>query len=214
MFYIFNELSDSTKRRLSKEINVITKTYPKDTIIFNEGDYCKSICFVKKGRIIVKNIFTDGHEIIVKQLEHNDSFGEGLVFSNCSNYKGTFIAVENVELKMITKEDLIHLIDLNTQVALNIFNHLNEQSCMHMEHIKLLSLKKVSSKVASFFYLKYKELGKEFNISFNKTEIAQYLNIERPTFSKELNYLIKSNIIGYNHKRYEIKNPDLLIERI
>jgi CRP-like cAMP-binding protein len=214
MYYLFNDISSIKKRKILSQINLITKTYKKGEVIFKEGDNCTSLCLIKKGKIIAKNLFLDGHEIIIRTLCRHDSFGEGLIFSKNPKYRATFIATENVELQLLSKDDLTKLMSSNPQISLNIFEYLNKQSFINMSHIKLLSLKKVSSKVASFFYLKFNEEGKEFQLSLNKTEIAQYLNIERPTFSKELNYLIKNNIISYFHKTYKVLDPIELQKRI
>ena len=214
MYYLFENISDFNRKKLLNSIQIITKSYKKGEIVFKENDLCEAICFIKKGRIIAKNIFTDGHEIIVRTLNRFDSFGEGLIFSDNPLYKATFIVVDDCKLQFILKKDLISLMNLNSQISLNIFKHLNNQSFIQMAHLKLLTLKKVSSKVASYFYLNYKNLGKEFLLTLNKTEIAQYLNIERPTFSKELNNLIKNNIISYSHKKYTIIKPEDLIKRI
>ncbi len=214
MYYLFNNISSIKKRKILDSINLITKNYKKGDIIFKEGDICNHLCLIKKGKIIAKNLFIDGHEIIIKTLCRHDSFGEGLIFSKDAKYRATFIATDNVELQLLSKDDLTKILSSNPQISLNIFEYLNKQSFMNMAHIKLLSLKKVSSKVASYFYLKFNEEGNEFQLTLNKTEIAQYLNIERPTFSKELNYLIKNNIISYFHKTYKILDPIKLQKRI
>jgi CRP-like cAMP-binding protein len=214
MTYLFKNISSFNKKKLIPYLKVINKTYSKNECIFNEGDICNSIAFIKKGSVVAKNILIDGHEMIVRTLSKNDSFGEGLIFSSDPSYKATFLAKTDTEITFITKDTLLKLMRINGQIAMNIFERLSDLSIAQTTHIKLLSLKKVSNKVASFFYIMSKEKGKTFSLSLNKSEIAQYLSCERPTFSKELNYLIKENIISYSKKKYTINNINALIKRI
>jgi CRP-like cAMP-binding protein len=215
MYYLFDNVSDYKRKELLKNVHFQTKTYKKGECIFNESDLCNYIGFIKKGSVVAKNIMDDNHEISIRELNQSDSFGEGLIFSKNPTFKATFISREDSEITYISKEDLLYLFKENQTIMLNVFEKLNRESQLHMKHIKLLSLKNVKSKVACYFYLKAKETNNNtFNITLNKTEIASYLNIERPTFSKELNYLIKERIISYSHKVYTILNQEALLERI
>ncbi len=215
MFYIFNNINDYKRKELLGKIKIQSKIYQKGECIFHEDDDCNYIGFIKKGLVFAKNIIDDNHEIVIRTLISNDSFGEGLIFLPNPKYKATFIAEEITEIQFISKDDLILLFKENEQVMINVFSKLNEQSVIQMKHIKLLSLKTVKSKVASFFYFKYQEThSKTFSVSLNKTEIARYLNVERPTFSKELNDLIRQDIISYFKKTYTINNLNKLLENI
>ncbi|MCR5787421.1 MAG: Crp/Fnr family transcriptional regulator [Acholeplasmatales bacterium] len=214
MTYLFNNISDFNKRKLAQYVKGVTRTYKKDECIFREGDKCNSIAFIKKGGVVAKNLLSDGHEMIIRHISKSNSFGEGLIFSNDPTYKATFLATNDTEITFISKDSLVTLMRLNSEVGINLFKKLSDLSYEQTSHIKLLSLKKVSNKVACYFYLISKEKGKTFSLTLNKTEIAQYLNIERPTFSKELNYLIKNNIISYSKKKYTVNDEKALIERI
>ncbi len=214
MNYLFKNISFKNKKKLLCNINIITKKYSKNECIFHENDTCNYITFIISGDILVKNFLSDGREVILRILNESESFGEGLIFSEKPRYHGSFIAKTDTIINLISKNDLIYLMKSNYKISLNILNKLNMASYKQMTHIRLLNLKKVSSKIAFFFYLKYEDYGREFLISLNKTQIAQYLNIERPTFSKELNCLINEKILAYNKKKYTILDIDSLIKRI
>ena len=78
-------------------------------ILFHENDKCTSIGIVISGEISISSITFEGNEIIYNTLKHGDIFGNNLIFSKESFYRGNVTSLVNSKIALIKKEDLLTL---------------------------------------------------------------------------------------------------------
>lgn len=207
MDFLFKNITDEQKKEYLREINIIHKTFERGQTIVSEDDLCDSIYFINSGLVVAKNIFFDGHESVIKLLTNYDTFGEALIFSNKNEYKATFICEKRTSVSIITYNEILTLLKLNHNFSLNLLNKISNNLVLLNDHIKILNKKTVKSKICTFLYLNYIEKKETtFTILYNKTSLALFLNIERPTLSKEINSLMKDNIISNKGNVYTIIN--------
>lgn len=77
---------------------------------------------------------------------------------------------------------------------------------MLVDKIKHLSQRGIKEKVLSYLHSQSNIAGSTyFDIPFNKTELANYLSVERSALSTILWKLKKEGIIDFEKKRYHIK---------
>lgn len=208
---LFNKIDDKTKSELLRLINPITKEYFRGEKIFLEGDLCSSIAIIERGNIIARQSFSDGHDKIIKILNNRDCIGLNLIFSSNPYYKATFTAEALSTITLIHKEDLLKLMSLDNQFNLNVLSLISDESIRLNDHIKLLSYKTIREKICYFLYQEYLRLNQtSFLINYTKTELAAFLNVERPSLSYELSRLIKEGIIANQNKLYTIINLNKL----
>jgi DNA-binding response OmpR family regulator len=115
------------------------KSFKKKSEIFSEGDTPSYVFFVKKGNVKTYKSHPDGKELITNLYKENDFFGYEPVLEN-ANFSDSAIALEDVELVMIPKNDFITL--------------LHNQQDVSASFISLLC-KKVSEKEAQLLHLAY-----------------------------------------------------------
>lgn len=205
--YLFNNISDDEKKRLEKLVTISQSNYLRDETIVFENDLCNSIKLVKIGTVVAKNTYYDGHENIIKVINANDTFGEALIFSSNPYYKATFIATNRVTIESISIDDINKLIKANPTVNINLFKRISDSLIVLNNHIKILNKKTIRGRLLLFLYYEYKKRNATtFTIGFNKTELADFLNVERPSLSRELSILIKEGIIANKNHTYTIIN--------
>ena len=74
------------------------------------------------------------------------------------------------------------------------------------DKIKHLSQRGIKDKVLSYLETQSRIAGSSyFEIPFNKTELANYLAVERSALSTVLGKLKKEGVIDFDKKRYHIK---------
>lgn len=202
---IFKNIDEEIKQELLKQIHPLTKEYLRGERVYLENDLCSSIAIIKRGVIKATQNFSDGHEKIIRILNPNEIIGLSLIFSSVPFYKGSFFCETLTTLTIISKADLLYLMGQNKQISLNILSYISDYSIKQTEHIKLLSYKTIRSKLCAFLYHEYQRTqALTFLIPYTKTELAAFLNMERPSMSAELSKLIHENIIANQNKLYTI----------
>ena len=193
-----------------KEIRISRESYKKGELIRGEGEECLQVIKLIKGTVSAKQSFSDGHNSILRIIHENEYIGLNLIFSKSPNYKASFYADEDVEIKLIAKDSLLYLMQRDEKILREVLMLISDFGINLNEHIKLLNHKTIKSKLAYLLYSNYKKYGSSFTLDYNKTELAALLNVERPSLSKELNSLIKANIIREERNSYTIISPSLL----
>jgi CRP-like cAMP-binding protein len=212
---IFNNVNDNDKKELLKKINIKTKEYLRGEAIYLENELCNEIAIIKRGNIKASKAYNDGHEKIIRLLNQNEIIGLSLLFSSHPYYKATFTSEGLSTLIIINKDDLLYLMDNNLNIKLNVLSYISDHSIRLNEHIKLLSYKTIRQKLCAFLYNEYKTKGAtSFLIQYTKTELAAFLNVERPSLSYELSRLINDGIIANQNKLYTIINIEKLEREI
>lgn len=175
--------------------------YTKGSIIFNEGDICDSIGLVIEGEIHISTLTNNDKEYIISTLFKNDFFGENLLFSNNKEYLGDCISVTDSTLVFITKDNLFKLFE-NKTILENYLNLISIKNTMLRQKLKLYSQKSIEDRIMFYLLSEQKRLNSNKIPLTSKENLAKYLNIPRPSLSRELIHLKEKGIIDFD--RYHI----------
>ncbi len=213
MDFLFKDVLN--KDELLSNIKITTKNFLKGEVIFNEGTSCNNLTYIKYGTVVAKNTYYDGHENIIRVLTEKNTIGESLMFSTTPIYKADFVADSRVTVEIIDYNDILKLINKSNKINLNLYRKISDQLISINDHLKILNQKTVNAKICLFLYLEYQKNKQiTFTIPFNKSELALYLNVERPTLSKEISKLISNNIISNCGHSYGIVDLKFLEKSI
>ncbi len=170
--------------------------YKKNDIIFNEGDICTHIGLVESGNITISTYTYNEKEYQINSISENGIFGQFIIFNN-THFLGTAIATKNTTVIYISKNELLDLLQ-NKIFSENYLTIISNINLRIQEKIKLLSQKEIRDKIM-FLLLENKKLtGKSIYFFETKEQLALYLNITRPSLSRELSNMKKDKLIDYN----------------
>ncbi len=184
--------------------------YKKNEIIKNEKDLCEEIGIILNGEIEISTITYDDHLFTIQSLKENDIFGGYLIFSNNPFYPGYISTKKECDIAFIRKDNLMKLLSIKKEFLLFFLNYLSMQHIYLQNRMKTLNQKTIKDKI--MFYLiseSKKRKTNKINIS-SKESLAKYLNIPRPSLSRELINLKRDGLIEYNrHIIIFKKSPSL-----
>jgi len=191
-FFLFKDLCDDTL----SQIEAFTKeaTFPKESIVFYEGDDSKYLYLLKSGIIKLYKVTSNDKEVILKYFHPNELIAEVANFEQMP-YPATAQAFTNVEVIMIDFASLKEIIYQNPSLAFKIQTSLikkikNLENLVSM-HIVLDSQERVAKYIC--------EHTEEF---FNTKNIitAEILNISPETLSRILRTFKNEGLIDIAKK--------------
>ncbi len=191
-FFLFEDLCDDTLSQIeafSKEAS-----FPKESIIFYEGDESKYLYLLKSGIIKLYKVTSNDKEVILKYFHANELIAEVANFEQIP-YPATAQAFTNVEVIMIDFASLKEIIYQNPSLAFKIQTSLikkikNLENLVSM-HIVLDS----QERVAKYIH----DHTEEF---FNTKNIitAEILNISPETLSRILRTFKNEGLVDMTKK--------------
>lgn len=187
--------------KIPKEL-IFKKEFLTNEIIFNKNNLCSSICYIKRGKIAK----IKGKKIIEVYNQHS-IIGIDLIFSSYPFYDENFKALELTSLDLVTKEGLI-----NSNIILDILEFYSNELLELKEHSFLLSIKSNEDKILYFLLTEYKKKSStSFVIDMTKSELSNYLNIDKNELSNIICKLINDKIIANKNKLYTLINLEFFL---
>ena len=178
----------------------ITKTYQKGEIIFSNHDKPMHINVLLEGSLNICDFNEDGKRIIITSIsEFGDIFGEVFLFIGVPFYEHTAMANEDTKILKISKD----LIYENTKLTQNLMSIFAKKAYFLNKKVNLLSCSTLKEKI--LLYIKYnKKSDGVFYLDKTKDELADFLNVARPSLSRELIKMQKDGVISVNGKKITI----------
>jgi CRP-like cAMP-binding protein len=190
---------------LINNIKGIIKTYNKGDIVFNENDECKYIGLVINGEITIHTSSILYNDFLISKIKDGDLFGVNLLFSDKPFYLGTVEATKATTLKLILKQDYINYVRDNIESFLSTTSNKYIQL---QQRIKILSQKSIREKILFYLVNRSNLLHSNIIPIPKKEELAKYLNVERPSLSRELSNLKRDGFIDYDRKTIKLLKGD------
>jgi len=180
---------------------VYYKKYNKNALIFIEGSKCNNVCVVVKGEISITTSSYDS-EVEINNIKENELFGDSLILSDDNRYLGNINAVKETTLCIIPKENWLKLLE-NKTILKNYLEIVSNKVFKIQSKVKVLSQKSIRDKILFYLITESKRINKKKIPIKSKEYLSLYLNIPRPSLSRELIKLKDEKILDYN--RYYIE---------
>lgn len=178
------------------------RTYEKNDLIFNEGDRCNYVCIVTNGAVKISTTSSLYNEFIISTIKSGESFGENLIFSERPFYLGDIIATKKTSILFLSKNDYVKYVDENLKEFLQ---ENSKRYLLLQQRTKILLQKSIREKILFYLISKYNSTNSLDIKITSKEELAKYLNIERPSLSRELIKLKEEGLIDYDRHFIYIK---------
>lgn len=176
---------------MKKFLNIIlnegkTINYKFNDVIFNEHDICESIGFIIKGKVKISTYSNEGTEIPISLLSENECFGDLLLFSSKPLYYGTAIALVNTTVCYLSKQQVIELMQTNTQFLTSFLKTITNKGVELKQKNKLFAHKNIEERITFYLY-NYQSKHCDHCVHYKSiTDIANFLAIPRPSLSRSL----------------------------
>lgn len=186
------------------------KTFLKNEEIISQGDPMEEVILVVKGEAMAQHIDTMGNIAILNELERGDMYGLEGAFAGVETYKDSLIATQKTLILFMNKHRIItpcfNRCVKHEKVVRHIMEIISESHIKLKEKLTHMSKKSTRDKLLSYFNAVSKKAENEyFEIPFNKTELANYLSVDRSAMTTELGKMRDDGLIDFDKNRYHLK---------
>lgn len=208
---LFKNISKEEIEALLNEISYNINTYKKDEIIALEESKCTNLGMILEGKIEVQKIFPSGKVIALNNFSEGNIFGEALIFSEKNVYPSTIVSTDDTKIMFVQKNDIIKLCSRNDKFLNNFMTVLSDRILMLSGKIRNLSYETIRKKIANILLEEYKKQKTVFlTLPYSRKKMAEILNVQRPSLSRELINMKEEGIIDFDRNVIKILDVNLL----
>lgn len=208
---VFRDIPEATVRPMLRCIGQDIRRYKKADAIVRVGDRFHSMGIILEGSVAVQKLKPSGDLITIGVFGPSQIFGENVVFSDRHEWPASVTAVEPSTIMFLAADKIIGLCanrcEGHRQLLANLLRALSNRAMMLSRKIDYLSCKSVRGRVAMFILEHYEQARRAqrggetpvmVELPVNRQAMAEYLNIPRPSLSRELALMKDDGLIDYH----------------
>lgn len=214
---LFADIDDYSIDQLLSCLQPKVRSYEKNEFIAIAGDPFTSIGIVLEGQVSVIKESATGNRIMISQLEPGEMYGEMIAFSNQEFYPVTVEAIKDTTVMELERNAIIgqcpRMCSWHKTLIQNMLKIVSNRALMLNKKVEYLSIKSMRGKLSAFFLDEYKRFNKEtFQLNMNRNQLADYLNVSRPSMSREMAKLRDEGVIDFKKNKIRIADLEALSE--
>ena len=196
-------------------INPVVRSYRKNECLTVAGENFLGVGVVFAGRAIVTKENAAGNRVIISTLQDGDLFGEMVAFSEKKVWPATVLAQQNSEVFFLPPEKIVGNCPrqcLSHRLLItNMLRIVSEKALILSRKVEYLTIKSLRGKIATFLLEQAKKMGAvTFMLPFNRNELADFLNVARPSLSRELGKMKAEGLIDFHGASVKIMDVEAL----
>ncbi len=184
----------------------VSRQYPKNTVIINDGDNADSLYLIDSGRVKVYCSDKNGKEFIMNTLEAGDYFGE-LALLDDDRRSASVRTMEKCSFRIIYKEDFQRVISEHPNIARILMRNLTRRVRTLTDKVKSLALQDVYGRVTKVLTGLAKPRDDESSFieeRLTQQDIADRVGASREMVARILKDLTIGEYIGFEGRNIVI----------
>ncbi|MDO4300973.1 MAG: Crp/Fnr family transcriptional regulator [Clostridia bacterium] len=206
---LFNNISESDIESMINCLLIKERKYNKGDFILRAGDRLTAVNMVAEGAVHILKEDYWGNQSILTEIGVGELFGE------------TYACLKNIPLQVnvvAVKVSTVLEIDINRVLAVctdkckfysrlieNLLSVVAGKNLMLTNKMECMVQRTTRNKIMSYLSLQSeKNNSSQFNIPFNRQQLADYLAVDRSAMSKELCRLRDEGILSFSKNHFEL----------
>lgn len=204
---LFDGIADDELVRMLTCLGARTRTVDKKETIIDEGEPIHNIGILLSGSANVIGIDYDGNRSILSNINPSGLFVEDYACAEIKSLPVMVVANDECEVMMIDRDHLLHTCQNNCSfhqtLIFNLMRDLANKALLFHDKIDILSKRTTRERLLTYLTIVSAEKGaREFDIPFDRQELADYLEVDRSGLSVEIGKLKGEGIIDCNKKHF------------
>lgn len=192
----------------------VTKKYSRGSIIYHAGDTLNSMGMVLTGSVSIENDDIWGNKSILDKVGPGQVFAETYACLPGEPLMVNIVASESTEILFMNTDCMFtvcsHACGFHNKLIRNMLTISAQKSLNLSRRILHTSSKTIRGRLLSYLSFQVTQHGsREFEIPFNRQQLADYLSVDRSAMSNELSKMQKEGMIKSDRNHFTILEMDV-----
>ena len=212
---VFDEISPADCTLLFDCMGCRIREYKKDCRIRLDGDLAGNVGTVIEGSVNMYKEDIWGNRTLLSYMKAGDVFGEAFSFSEVTPEREgiSFIAASPSLILFLPPGRILYpctnSCPFHHQLSKNLFAMIGMKNRRLMERIEVSSQGSVREKILAYLSMEAQRQGSaSFRLPLRRTEMAEYLSVNRSAMSRELTALKNEGVIDFDKDFFTLRIAD------
>lgn len=206
---LFKGMQEDEIRTALKNLHAEEKEFQKNEIIFFSGNQTQKLGLILSGSVTIENNDIWGNRTILNNIGQAQVFAETYAILTGELLIVDAVANEYSHILFLNMECLQHINSASEpwtiKLLINLLTITAKKNLFLSNRSFHTAPKTILGKVMAYLNSVALHTGtQEFNIPFNRQQLADYLNVERSALSKELGKMQRDGLIKVNKNHFTI----------
>lgn len=195
------------------------KKFKQREVIVASGQPFQGIGIIAIGKVALTKETSSGNRIIMGILDAGEIFGEMIAFTDNKVWPITVIAQEDGIALFLPPDKITgtcsNVCFSHNKLIMNMLKIISNRAFTLNKKIEYISAKSIRGRISSYLLdMSHKQNNYTLTIPMKRHELADYLNIPRPSLSREMGLMRDDGLIEFKGSTVTIKNIAILIKSI
>jgi len=208
-YNIFKGFEDFEVSALLRCFSARIVTYNKEDLIISSGERLNHLYLILQGK--ARDTWYDQEGNVNTYIDYNpgDIIGLEYAANNTKTIPSTIVSIEETIVLFLDNHRFLNpcqnYCPRHAKILNKAYTLLSKQNQVLLKRIEELSMPSTKKKVLCYLNnIKAQTKSNEFDIPYNREELANYLGVERTALSKELSDLQKDGFIEFRKNHFKL----------
>ena len=183
--------------------------YKKGEVIFRQGEYLSYVTILVKGSLHIQADDFWGNRSIVNTVNVGEVFGEAYAVPNSGAILNDVVAVEDSTVIFFDIKRMLTTCSsackFHSIVIQNLFYTISEKNRKLVRKLSHMSKRTTRGKLISYLSEESKrQNSRNFVISFNRQQLADFLSVDRSAMSNELCKMRDEGLLAFERNNFTL----------
>lgn len=199
---ISKEEQDAFLSRLVSHKEVIGKG---ETVV-RQGDEIKYLYLLVKGVVRTEMITQEGNLLEIEFIDAVRPLAPAFLFAQNNKFPVDVITLEECHFLLIPPKVWLNEMMQNETLLTN-FLRVNSNMIVFMsQKVQMVSIKSIKGKLSLFILEHTSEENNSFVLKRNRTQLAEYFGVQRPSLARTISELVEREIISIDKRVVTVLN--------
>ncbi len=208
---LFEGLNVEEISEVLSRVNILIKRFRKSDYIYLAGDSVENLCVVIDGTVQMIKEDIWGDKSIIANLGAGSVFAESYLGRRSDRSVVSYFATSDSEVLMLPFGKMLQNVNpqskAHNKLFCNVVSILADNNTKLIEKTEILCKKTLRGKIMAYLEQEANNSGKSrFDIPFNRTDLANFLDADRSALTRELARMREEGLINFEKNTFEILN--------
>lgn len=185
--------------------------YPAQETLVRAGDPCSHLTFILSGSVRMTAVNASGRFVVGQTLKAPAVLSPDFLFGRHTSYPSTVVAIDDVSVLKIAKQDYTHLLASDPVFLFNYINMVAANAQKSVEGIMSLTTGEIDERIAFWISALTQPGSTDIVLTCRKRDLCSLFGVPRGVFEAGLKSMKERGLIDYTNHEFSVIDRQSLL---